>query len=44
MPVFDGFLLRDALNDDGVPHPVSWTQVCHAAGLTDLAAFHFSLA
>ena len=27
-----------------VPHPVSWTQVCHAAGLTDLAAFHFSLA
>ena len=27
-----------------VPHPVSWTQVCHAAGLTDLAAFHVSLA
>ena len=27
-----------------VPHPVSWTQVCHAAGLTDLTAFHFSLA
>ena len=27
-----------------VPHPVSWTQVCHAAGLTDIAAFHCSLA
>ena len=30
--------------DGLVPHPVSWTQVCHAAGLTDLAAFHVSLA
>ncbi|HIJ43762.1 MAG TPA: hypothetical protein HPP75_07250 [Rhodospirillaceae bacterium] len=28
----------------GVPHPVSRTQVCHAAGLTDNTAFHFSLA
>ncbi len=27
-----------------VPHPVSRTQVCHAAGLTDNTAFHFSLA
>jgi hypothetical protein len=23
-----------------VSHPVSWTQVCHAAGLSDIAAFH----
>jgi len=28
----------------GVSHPVSWTQVCHAAGLSDIAAFHCSLA
>ena len=29
---------------EGIPPPVSWTQVCHAAGLTDNTAFRCFLA